>query len=614
MKKNSIIIMVVFILLSITMGCKKVPVTPSGSSSMDDSENLSEVAMSIDTSSDYSSNSNPDSMSAIISTDIVSKSISNQSKPNSISNSSSSSSIQKDTVLFDTYMNPSVPKAKFQAKILYLTGVPPFDEAVILGTLQGLLSNAGTEQIYIRANATYDLWLQEMKKSFGVTVVDGLTTWDLITKFKSKISGYILCKSTMGSYPGVAGTVNIDRSVNVASTLANQYNAIVVTEANKGKIESLGLTCLLDVTGWDEKKLLETETFLSKLNKNIAIEQQPYFGAEQRDYAVMSNAFLFFTPKGENLRSTILQKLNKGSPVFGWGDPEQGEIGFISQIAQTISGYNVATTGSYNLSTLSGFKLQNLKQKTAVSAKTEQKHTVCFKMTDGSNITWFLANLNNRQWFGNASRGNFKMGWGIAATMIDNAAPVTKWYYDNMSVNDGFILAAGGLGYTYPQYQEKEQLKLQVRKINDYMRRSDLNIAEIVGNRAFNDLATWDYYTAQPDIDGLFYIDYNNYALYRGAIIWSNGKPIISTRYNLWKLGDSNYLLPGGSPQNIINSVNEASTDPKSADSYSLVDVHAWSMSMTDVKNTIAGFDSDVRVVSPQEFVKLIKENVTPEN
>lgn len=179
-------------------------------------------------------------------------------------------------------------------------------------------------------------------------------------------------------------------------------------------------------------------------------------------------------------------------------------------------------------------------------------------MTDGSNITWYLANFNNRQWFGSTARGTFKMGWGIAGTLIDNAAPVQKWYYDHMSSNDGFILAAGGLGYTYPKYQEKSQLLIQSRKINDYMKRSDLNIAEIVGNRAFNDLETWDYYTAQPDIDALFYIDYNNYALYSGRIIWSNDKPIISTRYNMWKLGDNNYLLPRGSPENIAKLINEA--------------------------------------------------------
>lgn len=546
-----------------------------------------------------------------ITVDTLSKSISKSSVSSSkASSSSSQENIKLDAIKIDTYLNPSTPKALYQAKVLYVSGAPSFDESITLASLQGLIANKGTEQIYIRANATYDLWLSEMKNNFGVTAIEGLTTWDLIKKFQPKLSGYILCNSQFGAVSGLSGSFNIDRSVNVATSLASQLNAIIVTKSNQAKIEALGLKCLLDVTGWSENNLLDKQNYLSQFNKKLIIEQQTYFGAELRDYASMSNSIIFFSPKSEGLRPRFLELIEKGSPVFGWGDPDQGEIGFISQIAKSISGYNVAATGAFNLSTLSGFKLKSLKQKTEIVTNKDKKHTVCFKMTDGSNLTWFLANLNNRQWFGSNYRGLFKMGWGISGTMIDNCAPTMKWYYDHMSKNDGFILAAGGLGYTYPQFQEKEQLQIQVRKINDYMKRSDLNIAEIVGNRAFNDLDTWDYYTAQPEIDGLFYIDYNNYALYKGKIIWSNGKPIISTRYNLWKVSEGNYLLPGGSPENVIKLVNEASTDPTSQDSYSIIDVHAWSMGMSDVKKCVDGFDENVRVVNPQEFLKLVNENL----
>lgn len=617
MKKNNygkIVVWVIMLLILSTSfaGCKKkiVPQNSLQEQSMQESGTIS-------SSEDVFSNGTSSESESLSESSIESKSgvsiLTSGSKSTVSKSSSTTSSKGEELISVNTYLNRALPKAPYQAKKVYVMPVPAFDEAVTLGTLQGLISTKGTEQIYIKANATYDLWLNEMKSSFGVTTEEGLTTWDLITKFKNSISGYILCKSTMGTYPGTTGSVNIDRSVNVANTLAKQLNAIVVTQVNKAKVDSLGLTCVLDVTGWDEIKLLSMQEYMSKLNKNLAVEQKPIFGANLRDYAVMSNSLLFFSLNAEAKRTQFIQTLNKGAAVFGWGDPEKGEIGFVSEVSKVLSGYTIPSDHSYNLSTLSGFKLETVKQKTNITAKKENKHTVCFMLTDGDNIQFYLGGFNDRKWFGNALRGSFKMGWGIPPTLIDLAAPTTSWYMKNMTANDGFVIQVGGLGYTYPSLQEKDMLKKQVTQLNDYMRRTDTNIVQVVGNRTINDLATWDIYTEQPNIDGLMYIDYNNYALYRGKIIWSNNKPIVSARYNLWGNGDGTYLAPGGSPDEVIKLVNAASTDPTSSDSYTLVDVHCWSMGVTDVKKVVDGFGPNVRVVTPQEFIKLIKENVVPE-
>lgn len=612
------IILIISMLFTIT-GC--ISQTKNESSKIESVENSSNTIESSSQSSENKIESNLSSLFESSESNSISQnqstsqiSRSNGNSVNSTSKSTSTSSSGGVVVnKVNTYLNPALPKAPFQAKTLYVTGVPGFDDSLTLGTLQGLLATKGTEQIYITANTTYQLWLNEMKSSFGVSVVEGMSTWDLVTKFKTKLSGYILCKSEMGTYPGVTGNVNIDRSVNVATTLAKQLNAIVVTEINQAKAQSLGLSCILDVTGWDEVDLLSKPEYMSKLNKNLAVEQKPLFGANLRDYAVMSNSLLFFSLNAEQKRTEFIKTLNMGAALFGWGDPEKGEIGFVSEVSKVLSGYTIPSDHSFNLSTLSGFKLETVKQKTSITAKKENKHTVCFMMTDGDNIQWYLGGFNDRKWFGNANRGTFKMGWGIPPTLIDLAAPTLSWYMKNMTSNDGFVIQVGGLGYTYPSLQNKTYLKKQVEQLNDYMRRTDARIIEVVGNRSMNDTETWDIYTQQPNIDGLMYIDYNNYALYRGKIIWSNQKPIVSARYNLWKNENGTYLAPGGSGTEIAKQINSASTDPTSGDSYSLIDVHCWSMGMTDVKNAISLFGNNVRVVSPQEFMKLIKENVVPE-
>ena len=47
------------------------------------------------------------------------------------------------------------------------------------------------------------------------------------------------------------------------------------------------------------------------------------------------------------------------------------------------------------------------------SGEVNNKHTVCFMMTDGDNIQWALNDLTtNERWYGYPDRGQFAMGWG----------------------------------------------------------------------------------------------------------------------------------------------------------------------------------------------------------
>lgn len=103
------------------------------------------------------------------------------------------------------------------------------------------------------------------------------------------------------------------------------------------------------------------------------------------------------------------------------------------------------------------------------------------------------------------------------------------------------------------------------------------------------------------NIDGLFFLEYSRYNSYKGTIVWSNNKPVISAREMLWWHLDE--LI-------VIDHINSAPRDPCSADGYTLVVVHPWSKSLSDVQTVINGLASDVRVVTPEVFVKLIAENV----
>ena len=163
---------------------------------------------------------------------------------------------------------------------------------------------------------------------------------------------------------------------------------------------------------------------------------------------------------------------------------------------------------------------------------------------------------------------------------------------------------------------------------------ADARVVEIMDDISFLDATDkitdfgslrpiFDKYTCYDRIDGCLFIDFMDlYAGVGGKMCWSNGKPIVSARYSLWNDIDSDLASKKNSIEYIANSINHASTDETSEDSYSFVIVHAWSGldesgnfvprgDAVAAMNKLASLlDEDVEVVPAEEFINRIKTNV----
>ena len=510
---------------------------------------------------------------------------------------------------YDSLTDPAVPHAKVQAKKLYVLSPGGYEDMVTAGTLQGLMANKSEENLYIVNSQGSKQWLEQLKNVYGVETENAGNIWDVVSILAPKVSGYILCSSAA------------DESVNVATSLCSQFDAIAVSEGNEERAKQLGLQKLLDVRGWDEEELRDHKEYYDKLNKDVAVELRQNNGANLRDYAVMSNAMMFFSPHKEGNRELFLGDLNDNFALFGWGDGDLGEGGFVSQTSD-YNGYTVPSDYAYNLAVLSGYRIEQLEQKTAKpTGEVKDKHTICFMMTDGDNVQW---NLNSfpfaESWYGSSARGQVSMGWGAPATLIDLAPAALEWMYDQATPRDGFITQLSGLGYMYPSLMSRENLEKHVTMLNDYMGRSGTNIIEVMDKGSFEDPDLWDIYMKQPNIDGAFYIDFSNYSKMQGAMRWVNGKPLIGSRFNLWT-GESGGLDPGGNVDDLIRLFGDVdhwedplarplTTDPTLQSGYSLVMVHCWSHTTADVKRIADSLDPEkFDVVTPQEFLARIVKN-----
>jgi hypothetical protein len=132
------------------------------------------------------------------------------------------------------------------------------------------------------------------------------------------------------------------------------------------------------------------------------------------------------------------------------------------------------------------------------------------------------------------------------------------------------------------------------------MKKSDLKILNIIGNSMDDQYLT--PYLNQSNIDAVFYYYFSDYSGGKGEIKWINNKPIITGRYKLWEGFET--------PNSIASKLNNLSKDIHSASGYSLIPVHVWSMGVEQIIECANLLDSNVRIVTPDEFVSLIKKNV----
>ena len=105
-----------------------------------------------------------------------------------------------------------------------------------------------------------------------------------------------------------------------------------------------------------------------------------------------------------------------------------------------------------------------------------------------------------------------------------------------------------------------------------------------------------------------FYLDYKKNNNYNGEIVWSNNKPVVSCRDLLWGgLEDSNQLI-----ENINSRANTDNINLTNEAAYTFVYLHVWSNDMTILQNVVTELDKNpkVRIVTPDIFMKLIKDNI----
>ncbi|MCK5457334.1 MAG: hypothetical protein KAI45_09430 [Melioribacteraceae bacterium] len=362
-------------------------------------------------------------------------------------------------------------------------------------------------------------------------------------------------------------------------------------------IKSLDIPIVEDTRDKDMNWLLDN---YSDFNLNTLCYQKAEKATHLGDYAAFGKSLFFFDDINSELTTRIFSLMQPNSALLGWGDDEFKLVEKASENSIFVNPGDWAL----NLSTLSNFETETKQLKHNNSPEVvEDVHTICFLVTDGDNIIWLLNDFStNPKWFGSPNRNKVKIGWTMSPAMSELAPTVLNYIYNQADQSDigrdYFIASSSGQGYMYPDLYGS--LDSYTTQLNEYMAKSDLNILNIIGN-SMNDEYLLPY-LSQSNIDALFYYYFSDYAGGKGEIKWVAGKPVITGRYKLWEGFET--------PSSIAAKLNNLSTDIKSADGYSLIPVHIWSNGVDQIVKCAGLLDENVRVVTPDEFVSLIEQNI----
>ncbi len=452
-------------------------------------------------------------------------------------------------------------------------------ELFTIQTLQGVLAKTKA-MIYRDRGVGYSLWLTDLINNYGI-IVNEVYKGDftgLVTHFKERVAGHILCN------------VN-SNSGNAAISLCGLFNAIAITSEHSALMTTLSIAQISDVRNKDEQWVLTQ--YDSLLSKDIVIYQKEEKTTFLGDYAIFSKGFHFFDNITSSFTNTAFERMNDNSALFGWGDDEHQTV----SKASSHSIHTLPADWAVNLSTMSNVNAA-CKQITHIDSIhiQDNQHTVCFVMTDGDNIQWALGDFaTSPKWYGSPNRGKVNLGWTISPSLCELAPTVLKYLYthaaNTQTGKDFFVAGPSGLGYIFPDLFDARDSAGTL--LNRFMAKADLNIVNIIGNNKNETFLK--PYLSQEHCDALFYYDYSNYSGLGGEISWIENKPVICGRYNLWDGFES--------PQSLARKLNALPKNANSADGYSLIPVHAWSMSVDDVITCASLLDNNVVVVTPEEFV-----------
>lgn len=485
-------------------------------------------------------------------------------------------------------------------------------ELSMIISLQGVLAQTEAT-IYIEGSegATAQR-LQDLSQKHGFSIETVTDPWALVDVFADVCSRkYVLYNDH--SNPDVMVT---DQTINYATTISGAEGWLMISKDLEAKAKEHGLTLGTDATAEGVNTRYIFEAYKEKLNNAYLVHQDPA-NRNLRDYAIAGKALCFYSDMYDgdsSVKADILNWAKENAPILGW---TANELNFVSANSLR-SMVTVAADHAVNLSLYSASGDEVLKQTNHKEEKVQAqtgKHYVAIVMSDGDNVQWMTRGFaQSSKYYGSVYRGQFPMTWTTSPALYDLAPDILGGMYETASQNDLFIAGPSGVGYINATEYNTDSLDDYAAYTAGYMEATDLQYVNFLDN--YVDEKMLDHFSAFTQIKGGIWSLGDKYIEGAGSVYWSNGKPFVAVRETLWRIsGDDDSNQYYGFVERVAQRINEYSTDPTKIEGYTVVLAHAWSVgSMEYIHRFVEALDEDVVLVTVDQLLQMVSENVEPVN
>ncbi len=479
-------------------------------------------------------------------------------------------------------------------------------EYLLAVSLQGILAQKGKSSIYIDARDTdptqsYAVWREDLEENYGLTFEYQPSVYELLRIFREDVSeqGYIFC----------------DReSLNGATVAAGVYGYLLAREDTRQALDELGFVKKLDYaeecrnSAQSFDKVI-FERFKDKVTTSLLIHQSPD-KLQLRDYAIAVKAYCFYvydprTNQEENaFVREVYEFMDKDIPILGWAEDELSFVDLNSEYGKI----TIASDWSDNLSFLGAIEATDIVQNRYEGGQIvpeKGKHYAAIVMSDGDNVQWYQGGfINSPKYYANEYKGTFPITYGISPSLSDLAPTLMQKIYSCAAPSDYFTAAVSGQGYiNVTQYSE---LKTFAQRTDIYMRRSGLDYMTFLdeGTLETMDASFWQEFAQYDGIKGAMWMYGDKYAGGKGAIRWSEGKPLVAFRDAIWE----------EDPRRVATRVNSYKKDYTCIEGYSFIVAHCWSTPFDLIKRFADSLSDDVVLVTAEQLFDMIVRYVPQED
>lgn len=485
------------------------------------------------------------------------------------------------------------------------------DENTAIQSLQGLVSR-DKASVFINYGHSSAKELAEFEKA-GCRLLyadENGANWNLkslVTRFAEYINNsYVLYTSA-----------DVTEQVNMAFNYTTVFGCLAVPESVEEIVKSLGLTKAYDLT---EKKITVSdqrefyETHKDKFRKDSLVHLYAE-GSGLRDFAVQQRIFITFANDDDYVarafREELLSDLEPASVVLGWCQYEVKYTENISSFGHSV----VPSDHSFNMSILNAFDAGEIKlgKETVTSELDPANHYIAIVYSDGDNAQWISNGF--REFYTWQSYGlDTPVTWTFAPLMDEFSPVAVKSAVENVG-NCSFITGPSGAGYARISKMSADELAAYSDMTAATMLRTGLTTVTLLDEPLALPEFVFEnklsYFARYDNINGgILQIDPERYEGGKGKVFFVDDKPFVSVRHSLW--------YPSGNASEVTTEwlkeqaeiVNSYSADVNSISGYSVINVHPWTVGPDDLAYFVSQLDSDVEVISADELIAAITENV----